>query len=137
MTLAREIMTANCECISERSNLSEAARLMRDLDVGSLPICGDNDRLLGMLTDRDIVVSCVADGLNPTEVPVRALAKGTPVYVDAQAPVEEVMQCMADNQIRRLPVIDNKRLVGIISQGDLARAVPNAQAGSVVEEISS
>lgn len=137
MTVAREIMTADCECVSERSNLAEAARKMRDLDVGSLPICGDNDRLLGMLTDRDIVISAVADGLNPTEVPVRALATGTPVWVDAQAPVEEVMRCMSDNQIRRLPVIDNKRLVGIISQGDLARVLPNAPVGSVVEEISS
>lgn len=137
MTVAREIMTANCECVSERSNLADAARMMRDLDVGSLPICGDNDRLLGMLTDRDIVVTAVADGLNPTEVPVRSLAKGTPVYVDAQTPVEDVMQTMASHQVRRVPVIEDKRLVGIISQGDIARVAPNAMAGAVVEEISS
>lgn len=79
---------------------------------------------------------CVAEGLNPAEVPARALAKGTPIFVDAQTPVEEVMKCMADYQGRRLPVIDNKRLVGIISQGDLVKAMSPAQAGSVVEEIS-
>jgi CBS domain-containing protein len=136
MTIARQIMTRDCECIAETTTLAEAAKLMRDLDVGALPICGQNDRLLGMLTDRDIVVRVVADGLNPVDVPARALAKGTPVFVDAQAPVEEVMQCMADHQIRRVPVIDDKRLVGIISQADIARATPNAQAGAVVEEIS-
>jgi CBS domain-containing protein len=136
MTVARDIMTRNCECVPERANLAEAARKMRDLDVGALPICGENDRLLGMLTDRDIVVRAVADGLNPGEVPVRALAVGTPIYVDAQAPVEDVMQVMSEHQIRRVPVIEDKRLVGIISQGDIARAVPNAMAGSVVEDIS-
>jgi len=137
MTVAREIMTADCECVSERSNLTEAAQKMRDLGVGALPICGDNDRLLGMLTDRDIVVNAVADGLNPSEVPVRALASGEPIYVDAQATVEDVIQCMADHQIRRVPVIENKRLVGIISQGDIARVAPSHQAGLMVEEISS
>lgn len=137
MTVAREIMTANCECVSEQSNLTEAAQMMRDLDVGSLPICGENDRLLGMLTDRDIVVTAVADGLDPSKVPVRALAKGTPICVDAQAPVEDVMQTMANHQIRRVPVIEDRRLVGIISQGDIARVAPNAMAGAVVEEISS
>jgi CBS domain-containing protein len=109
---------------------------LRDLDVGALPICGENDRLLGMITDRDIVVRAVADGLNPAEVPARALAGGTPIYVDAQTPVEDVMRVMSEHQIRRVPVIDGKRLVGIISQGDIARAVPNAMAGAVVEDIS-
>lgn len=136
MSVARDIMTKDCECVSERANLAEAARKMRDLDVGALPICGENERLLGMLTDRDIVVRAVADGLNPAEVPARALAEGTPIYVDAQTPVEDVMQIMSENQIRRVPVIDDKRLVGIISQADIARAVPNAMAGAVVEDIS-
>jgi CBS domain-containing protein len=136
MTVARDIMTKDCECIGERETLHEAAKKMRDLDVGALPICGENDRLQGMLTDRDIVVHCVADGLNPTEVPARALAKGTPVYVEAQAPIEDVLKCMADYQIRRVPVIDDKRLVGIISQADVAMAMSNAQAGAVVEDIS-
>jgi CBS domain-containing protein len=136
MTIARDIMTQNCECVPERANLAEAARKMRDLGVGALPICGENDRLLGMVTDRDIVVRAVADGLNPAEVPVRALAEGTPIYVDAQTSVEDVMRVMSEHQIRRVPVIDDKRLVGIISQGDIARAVPNAMAGAVVEDIS-
>jgi CBS domain-containing protein len=136
MTVASDIMTRECECIGERDTLHEAARKMRDLDVGALPICGENDRLQGMLTDRDIVVHCVAEGLNPAEVPARALAKGTPVFVEAQTPLEDVMQTMADYQIRRVPVVDNKRLVGIISQGDVARIASNADAGSVVEEIS-
>lgn len=136
MTVARQIMTKDCECITETATLAEAAKMMRDLDVGALPICGQNERLVGMLTDRDIVVKVLADGINPVDVPARALAKGTPVFVDAQAPVEEVMQTMAEHQIRRLPVIDDSRLVGIISQADIARATPNAAAGAVVEEIS-
>jgi CBS domain-containing protein len=137
MTTARDIMTRDCQCVPETANMADAARMMRELDVGALPICSQDDRLLGMLTDRDIVVNVVADGLNPAEVSARALAKGTPICVEGDTPVEDVMQTMADRQIRRVPVIENKRLVGIISQADIARATPNAQTGSVVEQISS
>ena len=137
MTTARDLMTPNPRCVGENDTLAEAARLMRDLDVGALPICGEDDRLKGVLTDRDIVVGCVAENGDPAEVAVSRLAKGTPIYVEADTAVDQVLDTMARHQIRRLPVIENKRLVGIISQADVARRVPGQRAGEVVEEVST
>jgi CBS domain-containing protein len=137
VTTARDVMTADCECVGEQESLAVAARKMRDLDVGALPICGEDDRLKGMLTDRDIVVDCVARNGDPAEVAVASLAQGTPVYMDADADIDTVLDTMIEHQIRRLPVIDNDRLVGIIAQADVARAMPERLAGRVVEQVST
>src|SRR5438067_10429715 len=107
---ARDIMTGAAECVGENESLRTAAEKMRDLDVGALPICGEDDRLKGMLTDRDIVVGCVAENGDPAEVAVGRLAKGTPIYVEADTPVDKVLDTMSRHQIRRVPVIENKRL---------------------------
>ncbi|SHF29124.1 CBS domain-containing protein [Streptoalloteichus hindustanus] len=138
MATARDIMTPDCQCVGEQQTLVDAARMMRDLDVGALPICGTDDRLKGMLTDRDIVVRCVAEGADASNTTVGQLAQGEGdlVWVEVDASVDEVMQTMSDNQIRRVPVLENKRLVGIVSQADVARAMPDRQAGAVVGEIS-
>jgi CBS domain-containing protein len=109
---------------------------MRDLDVGALPICGDDDRLQGIITDRDIVVKCIAENCDPRNMTASRLAQGRPVTVDADADVNDVLQVMEQNRIRRLPVLDNRRLVGMISEADLARNLPEQAVGHFVEVIS-
>ncbi len=136
MTTVREIMTAGAICAGVNDTLADAARTMRDLNVGALPICGQDDKLAGMVTDRDIVVKCVAAGGDPSQVKVGELAEGTPVYVNADADVREVLHAMAQNQVRRLPVIDEQRLVGVVSQADVARHLPEDSVGELVESIS-
>lgn len=136
MTTAREIMTGGAECIGENETLEQAARKMRDLDVGSLPICGEDNRLKGVLTDRDIVVKCLADGRDPREVNAGELAEGKPVTIGADDSIEEAIKTMTDNQVRRLPVIDGHDLVGMLSQADIARNYPEERVGELVELIS-
>jgi CBS domain-containing protein len=135
MTSARDIMHAGAECIGENDTLAMAAQKMRDLNVGSLPICGEDQRLHGIVTDRDIVVKCVAEGGDPNDVRAGDLAQGTPVWVDAAADVSEVLQRMEQNQIKRLPVIEEHRLVGMISEADLARSLPESELADFVEKV--
>jgi CBS domain-containing protein len=135
-TMARDIMTGSVECIGENETLQQAAAKMRDLDVGSLPICGEDNRLKGMLTDRDIVVRCIADGGDPATVTAGELAQGKPVTIGADDSVEEAIRTMQDNKVRRLPVIDGHDLVGVISQADIARNYPEDRVGDLVELIS-
>ena len=137
MTTAREIMTGNAECIGENETLEEAARKMRDLDVGSLPICGDDNRLKGMLTDRDVVTKCVADGGDPRVARAGEFAEGKPVTIGADDPVEEILRTMKQHKVRRLPVIDGHELIGVVSQGDVARNIDEEKVGDLVEAISS
>lgn len=136
MTTAREIMTPGAECIGENQSLEEAARKMRDLDVGALPICGENNRLQGVLTDRDIVVRCLAVGTDPRAVKAGQLAQGKPVTIGADDSVEAALDTMQAHQVRRLPVIDGHDLVGMISQADIARHLPEDRVGELVELIS-
>jgi len=137
MTTAREIMTGNAECASVNDSLIDAARKLRDLDVGALPICGEDDRLAGMITDRDIVVKCIADGGDPSSVKVSELAEGKPVTIGADDSVEDALRTMSQHGVRRLPVIDGHDLVGMISQADIARNLPEESVGDLVEAISS
>lgn len=137
MTTAREIMTAGAECARAQDSLVDAARRMRDLDVGALPICGDDDRLHGMITDRDIVVKCVAQGQHPAEVTVGGFETGKPVTIGADDSVDEALRTMAEHGVRRLPVIDGRTLVGMLSQADVAKHVSGDQVGHLVEFISS
>ena len=137
MTTARDIMHAGVECIGEQENLLEAARRMRALDVGSLPICGNDNKLQGILTDRDIVIKCVANGDNPATVTTGQLAQGKPFYIDADSDVSMVLRTMEEHRIRRLPVIDDHRLVGIISEADLARNLPDQAIAEFVEVITA
>ena len=136
MTTARDIMTAGAECANVTDTLVDAARKMRDLDVGALPICGTDDRLAGMLTDRDIVVRCIADGGDPSSVRVGDLADGKPVTIGADDSIEEALATMSKHGVRRLPVIDGHDLVGMVSQADIARNLPGDKIGDLVEAIS-
>ena len=137
MTTARDIMSGSAECASENDTLVDAARKMKDLDVGALPICGDDDRLKGVITDRDIVVKCLAEGGDPSSVRAGDLAQGKPVTVGADDPVEEVLRTMSQYKVRRLPVIDGQNLVGVVSQADVARNLPEDKVGDLVAAISA
>jgi CBS domain-containing protein len=132
---ARDIMHAGVECVDEKETVATAAQLMRDLGVGSLPICGGDDRLHGIITDRDITIRCVAAGRDPNQVRVSELAEGTLRWVDATADLGEVLQQMQDHRIKRLPVIDNHRLVGMISEADLARTLDEHRLAMFVEKL--
>lgn len=136
MTTVRDIMTSDARCVSEDASLIDAAQLMRDLNVGALPICGNDDRLKGMVTDRDIVVKCLADGGDPAATRAGDLAQGKPITVAADDAIETALAAMKDNQVRRLPVIEDHRLVGIVSQADIARNLAAERTGEVVDAIS-
>ncbi|MFJ5258953.1 CBS domain-containing protein [Streptomyces sp. NPDC088387] len=135
MTTAGDIMHRGAQWIPVHETLDRAAQLMRELNVGALPIGDPNDRLCGILTDRDIVVGCVAMGHDPAKVTAGEMAQGTPRWIEAGADVSEVIHEMQEHQIRRLPVIDNKRLVGMISEADLAQHLTDDQIASWAERV--
>jgi CBS domain-containing protein len=124
------------DSVKEDQTLAEAARMMRELDVGALPICGNDDRLQGMVTDRDIVVKCIAEGGDPQTALAGSLADGKPYTIGADDDVRDALVVMQQHQVRRLPVIDGHDLVGIISQADIARSLSSVETGETVAEIS-
>ncbi|MET0136010.1 MAG: CBS domain-containing protein [Kibdelosporangium sp.] len=136
MTRAREIMTPDPVCVREGSTVREAAQLLAEAGVGAMPICGADNRLKGMVTDRDIVVKVLAEGKDPRAVKVSELAQGEVVTIGADDEVTQIMDTMSKYKVRRLPVIDGDDLVGIISQADVARALPNPQVGDLVQALS-
>jgi CBS domain-containing protein len=137
MTTARDIMTANAECVRSNQTIAEAARKMADMNVGALPICGEDDRLQGMITDRDIAVKVIAQGKDPNSVTAGDLAQGKPVTIGADDGIEELMKTMGQHQVRRLPVIDGHKLVGIVAQADVARAMPDQPVGDLLDALSA
>jgi len=136
MTTARELMTEGAVCVKEDETLVDAAKKMRDLNVGALPICGNDNKLKGMVTDRDIVVSCIAEGGDPGSTSAGSLGKGKPVTIGADDSAEEALRTMAKYQIRRLPVIDDHTLVGMLAQADVALALPAETVGKLLHEVS-
>ncbi|MET8632072.1 CBS domain-containing protein [Streptomyces sp. NPDC004074] len=137
MTTAGDIMHRGAQWIPAHETLDRAAQLMRELNVGALPISDENERLCGILTDRDIVVGCVAMGRDPSRVTAADMAQGTPRWIEASADVGDVLSAMEEHQIRRLPVIENKRLVGMISESDLAQHLTDDQLATWVESVYS
>ena len=134
---ARDVMTSECECIGENETVQDAAKKLKDLNVGSMPICGEDDRLKGMLTDRDIVVKVIAEGQDPAATTAGQLGEGKPVTIGADDSIDEALRTMAEHKVRRLPVIDGHQLVGIVAQADIARNVEEHQVGDLVESIST
>ena len=134
---AREVMTGGAECVGENETMVEAAKKMAELDVGALPICGEDNRLKGMLTDRDIAVKVLAQDKDPSSTKAGELGEGKPVTIGADDSVEEVLRTMKEEKVRRLPVIDGHDLVGIVSQGDLATNISEERVGDLVEAISA
>jgi CBS domain-containing protein len=136
MTNAADIMNPGAQWIPETETLDRAAQVMRELNVGALPVSDANERLCGIITDRDIVVECVAAGSDPARVTAGDLCKGTPRWISTDATVEEVLQEMETHQIRRLPVIDgDKQLVGMISEADLAHHLSEDQIAEFVGRV--
>ncbi len=133
-----EIMTKGVECIGVDSNLEDAARKMRQFDVGTLPVCGPTDRLEGMITDRDIVVRAVADGRAPNATKVRDVMTPGIVYCFDDQDIYDAARVMEQHKVRRIVVLNHeKRLVGIVSLGDLAvKAGNDSLAAEAVEALS-
>jgi CBS domain-containing protein len=132
---AREIMTGGVECVREDESVLDAAKKMKELGVGALPICGNDDRLKGMLTDRDIVIKVLAEGLEPGGTTAGELAEGKPVTIGADDGLEELVRTMAQHEVKRLPVIDGHRLVGVVSEADLAEHASPEQVVAVVRGV--
>jgi CBS domain-containing protein len=136
---ARDVMTGGAECIGENDTITEAAKRLADLDVGAMPICGEDNRLKGMLTDRDIVVKVLAQGKDPSSTKAGELGQGDSktVTIGADDSIDEALHTMIDHKVRRLPVIDGHDLVGIISQADIAKNLEDEKTGDLVEAISA
>jgi CBS domain-containing protein len=134
---ARDVMSPNAECVGENDTLLEAAKKMADRGFGSMPICGEDNRLKGVLTDRDIVVKALAQGRDPASTRAGELGEGKPVTIGADDSIQEALKTMAQYKVRRLPVIDGHDLVGIVSLADLARELDDDSAkGDLIEAIS-
>jgi CBS domain-containing protein len=135
---ARDIMTPECKCVGENDTVLDAAKRLAELDVGAMPICGEDDRLKGMLTDRDIVVKVLAQGKDPSSTRVGELATQEEVVtIGADDSIEEALRTMTDHKVRRLPVIDGRECVGILSQADIATNIDEEKVGELVEAISA
>ncbi|MBB4702494.1 CBS domain-containing protein [Sphaerisporangium siamense] len=131
---AHDVMHPGAQCVGEHESVRSAARMMRDLSVGALPICGDDDRLKGIITDRDIVVKCDAEGKNLDQTTVGEMAAGL-VWIDGEASIEETLVTMTEHQIKRVPVVENHRLVGMISEADLAKELPDEKLAEFVHRV--
>ena len=137
MPTARDIMTPGVDWINVDATVIDAAKMMSNESFGALPICNGEGRLQGMITDRDIVVKVLAEGRDPASTRVGDLADQPEVItIGADDPVEEAISTMKKYGVRRLPVIDGERLVGMVSQADIARAMPDSPVGDLVGVIS-
>jgi CBS domain-containing protein len=134
----REAMHEGCECIGENQSLLDAAKRMEQLDIGAMPICGEDDRLKGMITDRDIVVKALAHDKDPAATKAAELAQDRLVFVRSDAPIDQALSLMQEHKVKRLPVIDeDKRLCGMVSEADIAKRLPQAKTGEVVGSIAA
>jgi len=131
----KEAMTAEVKVATPSQSLTDAASLMKQEDVGSVPVV-DGERLVGVLTDRDIVVRGIADGSDPRSVQVGDIASRDVVTVRPDDDLDEALRLMGQHQVRRLPVVDDGQLVGVLAQADVAHEAKDKVVGQVVEEIS-
>jgi CBS domain-containing protein len=131
----RDVMTPNVHAASPTDSLASAAEIMSSQDVGSLPVV-ENGRLIGVLTDRDIVVRAVAERVTPETLNVGDVASRQPVTVQPDEDLDEALRLMAHHRVRRLPVVEEGRLVGMLSQADLAGEAKEKKVGEMLEEIS-
>jgi CBS domain-containing protein len=138
MPTTREIMTADATFCPDDTTAADAARQMAGDGIGAVPVCDADGRLAGVVTDRDLAMTIVAEGRDPETVRLGELLDGGEVVtIGADDSIEEAIRTMKDHAVRRLPVIDGTSLVGMISQADIARAMPDAKIGDLVDAISS
>lgn len=135
MTTARDIMTASPDFVDGSTTVLDVAKKLATGNYGSLPIC-DGEKVTGMITDRDIVVKVLAEGKDPASTMVIDLVQGEVVTIGADDSVEDAARTMAKHQVRRLPVIDGTKLVGMLAQADLARSGNDKATGNTVQAIS-
>jgi len=135
VTQIREVMTDQVETCEPSTTVLEAARIMAKSDVGPIPVV-ENGRPVGLVTDRDIVVRAVADGRDPQMTTVGEIASTNLVTVEPEQSLEEALELMARRQLRRLPVVEGEKLVGIVAQADVARSADARATGDVVHDIS-
>ncbi len=136
MMKVKDCMTSDCKFVSKDMTLQEAAQIMRDLDIGFLPVA-EQDRLVGMVTDRDMVVRCLAEGCDPTTEVVRNAMTEKTFYCYDDQTIEDIAKNMGEIQVRRLPVVNRqKRLVGVLSLGDIAQQAANDRVGRAEQEIT-
>lgn len=132
----REVMTTNVTALSVNSSVREAANQMKNLNVGSMPVCDDSNRPVGIITDRDIVIRNVSQGMD-NNTTVDSVMSKNPITVSPDTDIHEAANIMAQHQVRRLPVVENNQIVGILSIGDLAvRDIYVNEAGSALSDIS-
>lgn len=132
----REVMTTNVTALSMNSSVREAANQMKNLNVGSMPVCDDSNRPVGIITDRDIVIRNVSQGMD-NNTTVDSVMSKNPITVSPDTDIHEAANIMAQHQVRRLPVVENNQIVGILSIGDLAvRDIYVNEAGSALSDIS-
>jgi CBS domain-containing protein len=131
----REAMTPGPETIQADQPAAEAAKLMKEADAGMIPVMTDGT-LVGTVTDRDIAVRVVAEGKDPRSTPVHEIASTDIVTIEPDRDLDEALQLMAKHQVRRLPVVEDGRLIGILAQADVAREGDEEDVGRAVEEIS-
>ncbi len=132
----KEVMSSEPCAIDSEKPVSYAAKMMKDEDVGIAPVV-EGDRLVGTLTDRDIVTRVVAEGKDPSSVTAREAASTQLVTTEPEQDLDEALKMMASKQVRRLPVVENGRLVGVLAQADVARQASDKKTGEVVEQISN
>ncbi|MGI8522554.1 MAG: phosphotransferase-like protein [Nocardioides sp.] len=135
MSVARDVMNRGAQCLTEDQTLLDAARYMKDLGIGSLPIQAADGNLTGMVTDRDIVVRCVADGASPADVKAGALATGGVQTADVDDSIDDVLQVMREHQVKRMPVLAEGKIVGMISESDLVAALTSDQVGHFAQGV--
>lgn len=132
----RDVMTRQIETVAPSSSVEEIARLMKRNDVGSIPVC-EGQKVLGIITDRDIVLKVIADGKNVSSVSAKDIMTSQVITVTSDQDVHEAARIMADNQIRRLPVLEQGRIAGIVALGDLAvEKIHINEAGDALSDIS-
>jgi CBS domain-containing protein len=134
--IAREIMTTGSEYLKEDATVADAAKRLAEKSIGALPVCDTDGHLRGVVTDRDLVVEVVAAGRDPASTKIIDLVHGETVTIGADDGVDEAIRTMQEHKVRRLPVIDGDRLVGMVTQADIARACPPEQVGKLLAAIS-
>jgi CBS domain-containing protein len=134
-TSIKEVMTREVRSCEPKATATEAAKLMATQDVGPIPVVEDG-RLTGIVTDRDLVIRILAEGRDPNATTVGEIASRDLVTVSPDEDIDEALSRMAQNQVRRLPVVEGDRLIGIVAQADVARLGKDKKTGEVVEEIS-
>ncbi|HEU4448510.1 MAG TPA: CBS domain-containing protein [Gaiellaceae bacterium] len=133
--LVRDVMTSGPKTVTRETSVVDAARLMGSEDVGPLPVV-EGEELVGIVTDRDLVLRVLAEGRDPAATVVGDVCSQSPVTVSPDADLSQALRLLAQHQVRRLPVAEGKRVVGIVAQADIARELPNEDVGEVVEDIS-